>query len=200
MPDRRTPCTLFLFSEAETMAEVLVRFIDRVRDDRGALYSAQACGGVASDGLWDGWIEFVGENDVPLRSPRETKQPNRDALVYWAEGLTAAYLEGALRRALDTLVEPTVRVPSPEPSIFSEPADPGRAARQSRSAHPVLDPFATYAQGEGILRQQLSALSRDHLLTLIDAYALPIDQRASTTDRELADEIVDAVRRLATST
>ena len=200
MPDRRTPCTLLLFLEAGTMAEVLVRFTDRVRGDTGALYSAQACGGVASDGLWDGWIEFVGENDVAIRSPRETKQPNRDALVYWAEGLTAAYLEGALRRALDTLADRTVLLRDTEPSIFGEPADPGRAVPRSRGAHPVLDPFATYAQGEGILRQQLSALSRDHLQALIDAYALPVGPRGSTTDRELADEIVDAVRRLATST
>jgi hypothetical protein len=182
------------------MAEVLVRFTERVRHDTGGLYAAQACGGIASDGLWDGWIEFVGENDVAIRSPRETKQPNRDALVYWAEGLTAAYLEGALRRALDTVVEPATRTPVAEPSLFSEPAEPRRAASPSRSSHPVLDPFATYMQGEGILRQQLSALSRDHLQAVIDAYALPVAPRDSTTNRELADEIVDAVRRLATST
>ena len=182
------------------MAEVLVRFTERVRDDGGALYSAQACGGIASDGLWDGWIEFVGQNDVAFRSPRETKQPNRDALVYWAEGLTAAYLEGALRRALDTLVEPTVRTPVAEPSIFGEPADRARVAPQSRNPHPVLDPFAIYTQGEGILRQQLAALSRDHLRAVIDAYALPVVPRPSTTNGEHAEEIVDVVRRLATST
>ena len=91
------------------MAEVLVRFTKRVRDDNDAPYSAQACGGIASDGLWDGWIEFVGEGGAAIRSPRETKQPNRDALVYWAEGLTAAYLEGALRRALQDSSPTTFR-------------------------------------------------------------------------------------------
>lgn len=103
------------------MAEVLVRFTERIRNDVGASYAAQACGTIASDGLWDGWIEFVDEAGVPLRGPRETKQPNRDALMYWAGGLTATYLEGALRRALDVLADPVVRARPTEPSIFTGP-------------------------------------------------------------------------------
>jgi hypothetical protein len=180
------------------MAEVLVRFTERVRGD-GATYSAQVCGGIAADGLWDGWIEFAGDGGSAFRTPRETKQPNRDALLYWAEGLTAAYLEGALRRALDArdqVVLPPSRV---EPSEFSGPAERGRTPPESRLGHPVLDPFATYAQGEAILRQQLAALSRDHLLAVIEAYALPVPQSASATDRELVIGIVDTVRRLATA-
>src|SRR5436309_7263596 len=82
------------------MAEVLVRFTESVRGDDGSRYAAQASGALAKDGLWEGWIDFAGPNGNPVRTPRETEQPNRDALVYWAEGLTAAYLEGALRRAL----------------------------------------------------------------------------------------------------
>lgn len=182
------------------MPEVLVRFTERIRDDNDALYLAQACGGIAPDGLWDGWIEFVREGGSALRSPRETKQPNRDALVYWAEGLTAAYLEGALRRALDPRIETTASGSIAEPSIFEGPAGAERPAGPSRGGRPVLDPFATYAQGEGILRQQLSALSRDHLQAVIDAYALPVIGSASTTNRALVDGIVDAVRRLATAT
>ena len=182
------------------MAEVLVRFTERVRGDNGTSYSAQACGGTASDGLWDGWIEFVDETGSAFHTPRETKQPNRDALVYWAEGLSAAYLEGALRRALNTLVEPATQGSAAEPSYFARPAENGRAIPQSRRSHPVLDPFATYGQGEGILRQQLSALSRDHLETVIEAYALPVNEGASATNRALVDGIVDAVRRLATAT
>ena len=182
------------------MAETLVRFTELVRSDDGASYRAQACGGIAPDGLWDGWIEFVPAGGTPIQTPRETKQPNRDALVYWAEGLSLAYLEGALRRARDTVVETVVPVAVAEPSIFSRPAEIARTASVSRRPHPVLDPFATYAQGEDVLRQQLSALSRDHLQAVIDAYALPVHMGASATDRGLADGIVDAVRRLATAT
>lgn len=178
------------------MAEVLVRFTERVRNGDGAFYAAQACGGVGADGLWEGWIEFVGDVGSACRSPRETQQPNRDALVYWAEGLTATYLEGALARALNARMEPSVRIPTAEPSLFNGPASADRAVRSARGSQPVLDPFASYAAGEDVLRRQLAALSRDHLQTLVDAYALPITKATSATDGELVDEIVRAVRRL----
>jgi hypothetical protein len=179
------------------MAEVLVRFTERVRDESGVAFAAQACGAVAPDGLWDGWIEFIGNNASAIRSPRETKQPNRDALVYWAEGLTSAYLEGALRRALDAAARPQVTPPTTEPSVFSGPAETVRPAAPSVVTRPVLDPFATYAQGESVLRRQLSALSRDHLQTLIDAYTLPVDARTPSSEK-IVDEIVRAVQRRST--
>src|SRR3954469_5029415 len=127
------------------MAEVLVRFTTSAATVDGVPFTAQAWGSERADGLWEGWIEFAGSDGAHLRTPRETEQPNRDALLYWAEGLTTAYLEGALRRALDT------------------PVRLGTPAARARP-HAVLDPFATYLQGEGVLRQQLAALSRDHLI------------------------------------
>ena len=182
------------------MAEVLVRFTERIEDESGASYLTQACGTLASDGLWDGWVEFTDESGVSIRSPRETKQPNRDALVYWAEGLTATYLEGALRRARDARVEPAIRESVSVPSIFPGPAASEHRGAGSRRSHPVLDPFASYAQGEDVLRQQLSALSKDHLKVLVDAYALPVEEATGATDRELIDAIVRCVRRLAAAT
>lgn len=178
------------------MPEVLVRFTEAIQDESGASYGAQACGSVGPDGLWEGWVEFVSENGTAFRSPRETEQPNRTALVYWAEGLTATYLEGALRRALDALTPPTVRNSATEPSIFDSPAPAIRATRLPRLSHPVLDPFATYEEGQSVLRQQLAALSRDHLLAIIEAYALPVVVSVAATDRDLIDGIVVAVARL----
>jgi len=178
------------------MAEALVRFTELVRDDDNISYRAQASGLAGPDGLWEGWIEFIEENGRALRTPRETTQPNRDALLYWAEGLTAAYLEGALRRALDALREPTARVAKAEASLFSAPATTKPASAAPQPVRPVLDPFSTFAQGEGVLRQQLSALSRDHLLAVIGGYELPVDVRASATDRALIEDIVQAVHQL----
>jgi hypothetical protein len=180
------------------MAEVLVRYTELVRDDDGTSYRAQASGALGSDGLWTGWIEFIGENGRAIPSPRETTQPNRDALLYWAEGLSAAYLEGALHRALRALLEPTERVSIAEASIFSGPASTRPASVPPVPARPVLDPWATFAQGEGVLRQQLSALSRDHLLAVIEGYALPIDVDAASTDHELVSAIVRTVHELST--
>jgi len=182
------------------MAEVLVRFTELVQDDNGTSYQAQASGVAGADGQWDGWIEFVGENGLALRSPRETGQPNRDALLYWAQGLTAAYLEGALRRALNALLEPAARVSIAESSIFSGPASARPARVPPQPARPVLDPFSIIAQGEGVLRHQLSALSRDHLLAVIDGYNLAVENKSSATDRELVDEIVRAVHRMSNVT
>ena len=71
-------------------------------DDRRA-YRARACGGEARDGTnrWQGWIEFLPQGEgSPVRTARETTQPDRTCTVYWSMGLTHVYLEGALERAL----------------------------------------------------------------------------------------------------
>ena len=82
------------------MAEVLMEFAELVFGSDGTPYRAQASGGVMSDGLWEGWIEFIPlTGGAPLRSPRETTQPKRADTIYWATGLTPVYLEGALVRA-----------------------------------------------------------------------------------------------------
>lgn len=87
------------------MAEVLVVFDEAIRADAG-FFDARACGGIAEDDLWEGWVEFRrtgagGEGDAEwIRSGRETEQPNVADLRYWAAGLSVVYLEGALKRAL----------------------------------------------------------------------------------------------------
>lgn len=83
------------------MAEVLLQFDAEISSPEGRAYVARVCGGLAGDGLWEGWIEFHPRDGSPvLRTPRETEQSDREDLVYWATGLTRAYLEGALQRAL----------------------------------------------------------------------------------------------------
>jgi hypothetical protein len=84
---------------------------------------ARACANEVSGGTWQAWIEFVPLGDgEPVRSSRETTQPNRQDTMYWATGLTPVYLEGALRRALRPTVRPVV--PAPAPPIFDAPAAP----------------------------------------------------------------------------
>jgi hypothetical protein len=82
------------------MAEVLVQFDPPVTDEGGRTYVVRICGRPAEDGLWEGWIEFDPVDGAgTLRTPRETEQPHRKDLEYWAEGVTLPYLEGALERA-----------------------------------------------------------------------------------------------------
>ena len=80
------------------MAETLVRFTEAVTGRDGRQYIASARGIRGSDGLWHGWLEFS-DGTTSLRTTQESEQPNRDDLMYWAQGLTYVYLEGALERA-----------------------------------------------------------------------------------------------------
>jgi hypothetical protein len=81
---------------------VLVKFNNVVPGEDGRSWRAQACGRQAAENMWEGWIEFEpSDGGAEIRTPRETTQPNLEDLEYWATGLTEAYLEGALVRALD---------------------------------------------------------------------------------------------------
>jgi hypothetical protein len=156
------------------------------------VYSARACGRQRGDGTWEGWIEFVPTDGGPvLASARETTQPNLVDLEYWATGVTPIYLEGSLER---TLPRPTPSSPAPPPP----PAHPGPATTASGArAAAILDPFSVYAKGEELLRRQLRALSRRHLIGIIETYRLAgrdehdID---ALSDAELIALIVTAVR------
>jgi hypothetical protein len=69
-------------------------------------YSARICGEERVDGTWEGWLEFhpTDSSRPILITERETSQPNRSALEYWADGLESIYLEGALARAQGRLL------------------------------------------------------------------------------------------------
>src|SRR4029079_7580548 len=130
------------------MAEVLAAFPEPIAGDDGVLYRAQAAGAAMPDGLWEGWIEFIPiAGGAAVGTSRETTQPNHGAAVYWATGLTAVYLEGALARALRPFVRRVTSTPTPafdEPStdVIEEFAAPGQLEAPGPDA--VLDPFAVY--------------------------------------------------------
>ena len=187
------------------MAEVLVLFDEPIAAPSGKTYLAHAVGKEVDGGLWDGWLEFQGVDDGSdvLASGRETTQPNRKNIEYWAQGLTKVYLQGALGRAV-SLAEPPRERPSiePEAAQFSEPA--------SRSAYPysprplsrraILDPFQVYAQGEEILLRELRALSRDHLENIAAANGIGIQNPGgikAASKEDLIGAIVGDARRAA---
>ena len=102
------------------MAEVLARFDDPIVYGN-VRYRVQACGAPASNNLWEGWLEFIPlDGGTPIRSARETTQPNRKDAEYWASGLTPVYLEGSLDRALNPIIRKPIEPPSP---VFDQPAD-----------------------------------------------------------------------------
>lgn len=83
------------------MAEKIERYTSILNDENGVSYVIEACGDTTAAGLWEGWLEFHPDRtDMPiLRTERETTQPNRRALEYWATGLEPLYFEGAFARA-----------------------------------------------------------------------------------------------------
>ena len=181
------------------MAEVLARFNEPVRDPERRAFRAQACGAPMPDGLWEAWIEFVPIDGGPaVRSPRETTQPNGRDAAYWASGLTAIYLEGALVRAQKPAVR---RAPAPAEPLFDGPAtDPIVTTHRSASVDAVMDPFSVYEKGEVLLRKELGALSPWHLVNIIRAYRLsaePVDTLNRLPGAALVDIIVDGVSSMA---
>ena len=178
------------------MAETLLQYQRPVTAPDGTQYEARACGGpMPSGGMWQGWIEFVPlAGGEPVRTPRETTQPNRVDTEYWATGVSAVYLEGALDRAL---TKPIKAVPlSTPPAVFSGPAPPPGPGEPGPPS--VLNPFSVYGKGEPLLRSQLSALSSWHLVNIILAYELS-DQGVAVLNsfpaRQLVDIIVSGVRK-----
>jgi hypothetical protein len=68
----------------------------------------------------------------------------------------------------------------------------------------VLDPFLTYTEGESLLRNQLRALSHDHLQNMVEAYQFTDPEEpdwARTAPKDaLVERIVERVRQRFTAT
>lgn len=172
------------------MAEVLINFDSEFKAPDGQLYTAAACGRERPDGLWDGWLEFTNVvTGVVERTGRETSQPNRDAALYWATGLTTTYIDGALERVLGP------KLPSlHEREVIATPAYEGPA----EPATPILDPFRVYSEGENILRDQLHALDEGQLRAIARAYGIADRSQLDVATRvELISLIVLAAERRA---
>ncbi len=81
------------------MAELIQIYAEVLRGAGGEEYTAHAYGEARDDGTWEGWIEFHPTEGAVRRTNRETTQPDRDALAYWASGIEPIYLDGAFARA-----------------------------------------------------------------------------------------------------
>ena len=179
------------------MAEVFVEFSDVVPGPDDRSYTARTCGAEMADGRWQGWLEFEAtDGSGTYRSPRETTQPNRTDLAYWATGLTPVYLEGALMRTLRPA--PVRTAPAASIPTFDQPLPPADLLDDAPRTEAVLNPFSVYRKGEAVLRRQLDALAAWHLVNIVRAYELsvePADWLNTLTADELIELIVAAVRQ-----
>ena len=163
-----------------TNKTVTHEYADVLESRDAKCYRATATGRIRSDGMWEGWIEFVDlAEDERVRTDIETMQSNERAFRYWAAGVGPAYLEGAFSRATSRAARGPTRLVPPLPPL------PRRA---------VLDPFEVDAQGEGVLAAQLSALDLDRIRDIALAYELlPPKMAGFATRAELIVEILATV-------
>jgi len=87
---------------ASALPVLIHRHSEQVRDSHGRLYDVLIYGEPRADGTWEGRIEFVPLSAAlsTRRTGRETTQPDRGALEYWATGLEPLYFVGAFERAV----------------------------------------------------------------------------------------------------
>jgi hypothetical protein len=84
------------------MSQLIQQYTQPLTDSSNVAYSVRIYGEPRPDGTWEGWLEFHPLDSARpiLRTERETTQPDKEALAYWASGLEPVYFEGALARAL----------------------------------------------------------------------------------------------------
>jgi hypothetical protein len=186
------------------MAEVILKYATQLRGRDDRVYGVQACGRERADHTWEGWLEFTPlDGSQPVVSERETTQPNRDDLEYWATGLTDPYLDGALLRATTQPKTPPPPPPAGQPaSDAPAPHVPPAPAPATSAATPaaVLDPYHVYGEGDEILRGQLHALNATQLRNIVRAYHMSdesVEQLERMSEPELIRIIMHAVAEKA---
>jgi hypothetical protein len=83
------------------MAELIQQYNALFQDKNGDTYSVVVRGARDASGTWEGWLEFhpIDKTKAAWSTGRETTQPEKSALEYWASGLEPLYFEGAFERA-----------------------------------------------------------------------------------------------------
>lgn len=136
------------------MDRLLQQFEHQVRDGDGTIFNIYLYGRSRPHDTWQGWLVFERAADGQRFSTDvETTQSNADGILYWATGLTDAYFEGALQRALQPAPKPMpYRIPDP---LVGGPDDTaGRRRRLAKLERAVLDCF-TRSQSIRILTRSV---------------------------------------------
>jgi len=120
------------------MDQLLQQFETSVDDAGGNRYVVYLYGRSRPGDTCQGWLVFERVSDRRrFSTPVETTQPNMEAVSYWGTGLSAAYFDGALQRALN----------------------PGSAGVPVRPIEPLVE----FGVDSAERRDRLSAIERDVL-------------------------------------
>jgi len=96
------------------MDTLFQQFERPMTDGTGSTYLVFVQGRSRPHDTWEGWLVFERQRDARrFSTPVETTQPDAQAILYWATGLSDTYLEGALERALAVSIAPRSMADAP---------------------------------------------------------------------------------------
>ena len=96
------------------MDTLFQQFERPIADNSGDTFLVFVQGRSRPHDTWEGWLVFERQRDARrFSTPVETTQPDANAILYWASGLTDVYLQGALERALSVSIAPRSMAEAP---------------------------------------------------------------------------------------
>jgi hypothetical protein len=96
------------------MDTLFQQFERPIREGNGDTFLVFVQGRSRPHDTWEAWLVFERQRDARrFSTPVETTQPDANAILYWASGLTDTYLEGALERALSVSIAPRSMAEAP---------------------------------------------------------------------------------------
>lgn len=154
------------------MDRLLQQFEHQVRDSAGSVFNIYLYGRSRPHDTWQGWLVFERLPDGPRFSTDvETTQSSAESILYWATGLTDAYFEGALQRALRPAPGEARPFRVPDPIVGGPGGSASRRRRLAELERAVLDCFAR-ARSTRLLTQhvfdQLASAHADTVRALED--------------------------------
>jgi DNA-binding MarR family transcriptional regulator len=143
------------------MEQLLQEFETPVVDKAGTIYRVFLYGRSRPADTWQGWLVFERAADG-TRYPTdvETTQPNAEAVLYWATGLTDAYFDGALDRALNPHRHNPRAIPTPAPIVGGDSAT--RRYRLGMVERAILDCFRKHGTTRLLMRTLTDELGYAH--------------------------------------
>lgn len=121
----------------------LLQEFERPIANTAGLYRVFLYGRSRPADTWQGWLVFERVADgVRFATDVETTQPSAQAILYWASGLTEAYFEGALDRALQPHPHNATAISTPAPVIGGNAAT--RRRRLGALERAVLNCFGRH--------------------------------------------------------
>lgn len=139
------------------MERLLQQFEGIITARDGETYVAYLYGRSRPADTWQGWLVFERVRDGQrFATDTETTQPNAQAIIYWATGLTDAYFDGALDRALRPSPQrPAVAVTLPDNATT-------RSARLAAIENEILAVFRRHRVPTVLTQVVLDSLPHAH--------------------------------------